>query len=188
MNDLDDSALVSLAREGGKPGVRAYDELVRRHQGRALRLAVYLLGDSSDGEDVAQDAFVRAYLSLPRAAPDTSFGAWLRTIVTRLSFNHRRNRKVRPTAELDPEAHPGGPLPSSARSAVEWTLEQLPYPYREILILRFVEGLSIEEIATTLDVGLSAAKMRLVRARERFSEVYQREHQSPPPPELGLGA
>lgn len=187
MTEPDDGSLVARARAGGKDGLLAYDELVRRHQGRALRLAIYLLGDSSDGEDAAQEAFVRAYLSLPRAAPDTTFGAWLRTIVTRLCFNQRRKRKVHATSELDDE-HAGAPLPTSTRTAVEWTLEQLPYPYREVLILRFVEGLSIEEIANTLDIGLSAAKMRLTRAREKFSDVYEREHKSLPPPELGLGA
>jgi RNA polymerase sigma-70 factor, ECF subfamily len=179
MTELDESDLVSRARAGGKDGVRAYDELVRRHQGRALRLATYLLGDSADGEDIAQEAFVRAFTNLPRANADTSFGAWLRTIVTRLCFNQRRNRKVRATSELDPEQ--AGSLPSSTRTAVEWTLNQLSYPYREVLILRFVEGMSVEEIAETLDVGLSAAKMRLARARDKFSAIYEQEHHAPPP-------
>jgi RNA polymerase sigma-70 factor, ECF subfamily len=173
-----DQALVRLARERTKEGLAAYQELVQRHQGGALRLGAYLLGNRIDAEDVAQEAFVRAYMSLPRADESTNFGAWLRTIVTRLCFNLRRDQRARSRREQAEEGSTR--LPVSTRTAVEWTLQQLPYPYREILVLRFVEGLAIEEIATTLDLGLSAAKMRLGRARERFFEVYRREHKTPP--------
>jgi RNA polymerase sigma-70 factor, ECF subfamily len=179
VTEATDAELVRRARAGAREGLAAYEELVKRHQGRALRLASYLLGSGADAEDVAQEAFVRAYTSLPRAEEDTAFGPWLRTIVTRLCFNHRRDTKARVAKE--DAAEDLAALPSSTRTAVEWTLEQLPYPYREILLLRFVEGMALEEIAATLDIGLSAAKMRLARAREKFFEVYQREHKSPPP-------
>ncbi len=174
-----DDELVRLARAKTKAGLDAYQELVRRHQGRTLRVAAYLLGSSADAEDIAQEAFVRAYSRLDRVEAGTSFGAWLRTIVTRLCFNQRRDRRTRTKYELGEEAL--ATLPSSTRTAVEWTLDQLPYSYREILVLRFIEGLAVDEIAHTLDLGLSAAKMRLSRARERFLEVYEREHGGPPP-------
>jgi RNA polymerase sigma-70 factor (ECF subfamily) len=173
VTDRSDSDLVSAVREGGRDAVGAYEELVRRHQRAAVRLATYLLSGSDEGEDVAQEAFVRAFTHLGSARPDTTFGPWLRTIVTRLCFNHRRDARVR---RGEDESEPGAKAPSSARSAVEWTLSQLAYPYREILILRFVEEMSIEEIAETLGLGASAAKMRLSRARERFLSIFHAEH------------
>lgn len=180
MKERTDDALIQLARAGDRPGLAAYEELVRRHQGRALRLATYLLGNDSDAADVAQEAFVRAHAALARARDDTNFGAWLRTIVTRLAFNTQRDQRARARREHgDDEGRAG--LPSSTRTAVEWTLAQLAYPYREILILRFVEEMSLDEIAATLDIGLSAAKMRIARARSQFHEIYQREHATPLP-------
>ncbi len=65
--------------------------------------------------------------------------------------------------------------------AVEGTLAQLSYPYREILVLRFVEELTVLEIAETLSLGESAVKMPLARARDRFYEIFAGEHASPKP-------
>jgi RNA polymerase sigma-70 factor, ECF subfamily len=180
MSDLQDDELVVLARANDARGLAAYETLVRRHQGRVLRLATYLLSSESDAEDVAQDAFLRAHASLSRFQPGTSFSAWLRTIVTRLAFNLRRDRQARTRGEQSDDAEPTT-VPSSARTAVEWTLAQVSYPYREVLILRFVEEMTLEEIAATLEIGLSAAKMRLARARQSFFEVYEREHKTPLP-------
>jgi RNA polymerase sigma-70 factor (ECF subfamily) len=175
--DLTDQDLFHLARQSGSQAKRAYAELVTRHQASAVRLATYLLAGSADAEDVAQDAFVRALVHVGNAADGTTFGPWLRTIVTRLCFNHRRNVRTRgESAEDEGWNAPAPRVPSSARSAVEWTLSQLPYPYREILVLRFVEEMSVLEIGQVLGLGESAAKMRLARARERFQEIFEGEH------------
>ena len=184
--DLTDADLFRLARQTGAQAKGAYAELVSRHQSSAVRLATYLLAGSADAEDVAQEAFVRALVHVGSAAEGTTFGPWLRTIVTRLCFNHRRNVRTRgESAEDEGSDAPAPRLPSSARSAVEWTLGQLPYPYREILVLRFVEELTVLEIGTVLGLGESAVKMRLARARERFQEVFSGEHETPTPGGVG---
>lgn len=175
MSDASDEQLLTLARRSDRKGLSAYEELVRRYQGRIVRLATYLLGSDSDADDIAQEVFLRAHASISRLEDGSNFSAWTRTIATRLCFNHKRDRDAR-TRHEDAGADDLELIPSSTRTAVEWTLAQLPYPYREILILRYVEELSLEEIAATLDIGLSAAKMRLARAKENFFEVYQREH------------
>lgn len=176
-----DAELFGLAREDGPRAKSAYAELVLRHQSSAVRLATYLLASNAEAEDLAQEAFVRAFLRIREATPDTTFGPWLRTILTRLCFNHRRDARARQkTAGADDE--PGRTnVPSSARSAVEWTLAQLSYPYREILVLRFVEEMTVLEIAEALSLGESAVKMRLTRARDRFHEVFAGEHATPKP-------
>lgn len=180
MNEQSDDELLEVARGGGRRSLGAYETLVRRHQGRILRLATYLLASDADAQDVTQEVFLRAYDNLSRLEQGSSFAAWSRVVATRLCFNLRRDRATRARTE---QADVGDrtTTPSSARGAVEWTLAQLPYPYREVLILRFVEELSLDEIARTLDIGLSAAKMRLARARQGFSDIYEREHKTPRP-------
>jgi RNA polymerase sigma-70 factor, ECF subfamily len=179
-----DQELFRLAQEGGARAKGAYETLVLRHQSSAVRLATYLLAGSADAEDVAQEAFVRAFVHVGKAAETTAFGPWLRTIVTRLCFNYRRDARTRGEQSDDDAPDPAAPrVPSSARSAVEWTLAQLPYPYREILVLRFVEELSVLEIAEVLGLGESATKMRLTRARERFHAIFSGEHATPKPGE-----
>lgn len=183
MTARSDEELIAVAKAGERRGLAAYEELVRRHQGRVLRLATYLLGNEADASDVAQETFLRAHASLARFQAGTSFSAWVRTIATRLCFNLRRDDRARSRREGDGDGDEAR-APSSTRTAVEWTLAQLPYPYREVLLLRFVEELSLDEISATLDIGLSAAKMRLARARQSFFDVYEREHKTPVPPEL----
>jgi RNA polymerase sigma-70 factor, ECF subfamily len=180
MTESSDDELVELARANDARGLSAYEDLVRRHQGSVIRLATYLLSSDSDAEDVAQEGFLRAHANLSRFQTGTSFRAWLRTIITRLAFNLRRDHQTRARGERLDDGEPAT-VPSSTRTAVEWTLAQLSYPYREVLILRFVEEMSLEEIAATLDIGLSAAKMRLARARQSFFDVYEREHKTPLP-------
>ncbi len=175
-----DEELLAVARAGDRAGLAAYEALVRRYQGRVVRLATYLLGADSEAEDVAQEVFLRAHANLSRLEEGSNFWAWTRTIATRLCFNLRRDRATRSRRE-DEVDEPSSHAPSSTRTAVEWTLGQLSYPYREVLILRFVEELSLEEIAVTLDIGTSAAKMRLARARQSFFDVYNREHKTPLP-------
>jgi len=181
MSGASEDELLALAKGRGRRALAAYGDLVRKHQGRVVRLATYLLGSDADADDIAQEAFLRAHANLARFDSGASFAAWTRTVATRLCFNQRRDRRARERREHGDDADAPTNVPSSTRTAVEWTLAQLSYPYREVLILRFVEELSLEEIAATLDIGLSAAKMRLSRARESFHEVYQREHKTPVP-------
>ena len=180
MSEATDDELLEVARGGGRRSLAAYETLVRRHQGRVLRLATYLLTSDADAQDVTQEVFLRAYDNLSRLEAGSTFSAWTRIVATRLCFNFKRDRATR-TRNEQTDVEEKSTSPSSARTAVEWTLAQLPYPYREVLILRFVEELSLEEIAETLDIGLSAAKMRVARARQSFFEVYEREHKTPPP-------
>lgn len=166
-------ALIEVARQGGANGRSAYETLVRRHQERAIRLLIHLLGDRGNAEDVAQEAFIRGFLALDRYRPPrrptrSPFWVWYRTIATRLAFNHRRDAATRKRYERLVEATCSALMAVSDRQILERVLGQLSYPYREILVLRHVEDLSVQEVAAQLGIGLSAAKMRLLRAREAF--------------------
>ena len=168
-----ETRLIVAAQRGGAEGRPAFDELVRRHQAKVVRLMKHLLG-ASEAEDVAQEAFVRAYLALDRIHPGAAFWPWLRTIATRLAYNRGRDRKTRIGYEDRIEMHCGVKSTVSEKQAITRVFAKLSYPYREILVLRYVEELSIEEIAEALGLGVSAAKMRVSRARAEFKEIFER--------------
>ncbi len=182
---LDDDELVETVRGGGEEGQEAYKELVKRHQAWLVRYLAYVLGSQAEAEDVAQEVYVKAWQKLATFRGESSFQTWLRSIATRLAYNRRRDRSTRARyeeeagAELDLVFRPdGGDV--DAREVLIVVLSALPYPYREILVLRHVEELEVSEIARALDVGLSAAKMRLKRAREAFWDRYTEVTDAPP--------
>ena len=175
---LEEDALIREARRRGKQGEVAFAELVERHQAWVLRMLFYLLGNSEDAEEVAQDTFLRAFLALDRFRGMSSFKTWLRVIATRLAYNHHRDRSTRvgyidKFQETAPRVTPNCFSRVADRDSLHRVLMELPFPYREVLELRHVEELSQEEIAQVLDLGLSAVKMRLSRARDRFWELHE---------------
>ena len=154
------------------------ERLVRRHHGWVRRLLAHVLGPE-DADDVAQEVFVTAYEKLPNLRDPAGFRGWLRRIALRLAFNarrsgRRRNERHEHLAEIARLFAPRPPDELDRRVLIEQVLSRLSYPYREILVLRYVEELRIEEIASTLEIGLSAAKMRLLRARREFLHHYER--------------
>jgi RNA polymerase sigma-70 factor (ECF subfamily) len=175
----DDASLVATAARRGLAGQLAFDQLVDRHQQWLVRLLVHLLGSESDAEDLAQEAFVRAFLAIEDCGDGARFRGWLRVIARRLAFNHRRDARTRTRYEQHshdmstPHIEPGVAR-LEGRDLLEQTLVTLSYPYREIMVLRFVEELPIEDIANVLEIGQSAAKMRLSRARAEFQRAYEK--------------
>lgn len=181
---MSDTELVEVVREGEARGDEAYGVLIRRHQGWVIRLVERLLnGYEADAEDITQETFIGAFLALDTWRGDSPFGAWLRTIATRTAFNWQRARqtafKYEVRAMSSRKTTTEGVTPSGeqrvlSQEYLESMLGRIAYPYREILVLRYMEEMSIEEIAQALDIGQSAAKMRLKRAREQLKAVYER--------------
>lgn len=168
----DDARLVRRARRGDQ---RAFSVLCRRHEAWLVRYLYGLLGSSQDAEDVAQDAFVRAFAALDRFEGRSSVRTWLRTIATRLAFNRRRDAAARTRYEELPErriATPDSAAAVEARQILDLVLARLAYPYREILVLRYLEELDVREVGRALGISQPAAKMRLLRARDQFRAVY----------------
>lgn len=167
--------LLASARSGGAEGRKAFGELVGAHQSRLVRLVGHLLGREGGAEDVAQEAFLRAYLALDRYPLGVPFWPWIRVIATRLAHNARRDARTRSRYEDRAESRQLRPASGLAeREVIEQVLGQLSYPHREILVLRHAEGLSLKELAAELDLGLSAAKMRLSRAHKECRAVHER--------------
>ena len=176
-NEASDAELVQTAKRRGLEGQLAFEALVDRHQVWLVKLLSHLLGGVNDAEDVAQEAFVRAFLAIGDCARPEGFRAWLRVIARRLAFNHRRDAATRAkyheaAASADSSMERGDAASVEGRELLEQTLSRISYAYREILVLRFVEELSIKEIAEVLEIRESAAKMRLLRARGQFERAY----------------
>lgn len=143
-----------------------------------------LLGSLEAAEDLLQDVFVKAYRALPGLAPDANQKAWLYRIATNTAHDYYRRQRLRRwvplrdeeegTSEMADEGYAGEmSSPSQELSIdVQHALGKLPLNYREALLLYGVQGLSTAEIAGVLGIGQSAVKMRLLRAREMFRQVY----------------
>ncbi len=183
---LNDRVLVERAARGD--GI-AFSELVSRHYRRALRVAFGLLKNSQDAEDVVQDAFTRVYGRLRDFEGASAFYTWLYRIVVNLSIDlirrRRRERRVdvdteqardalREGSELWPrydDTHPGEAAERrQLGERLSKAFADLPEIHQAVLLLRELEGMSYEEIATTLSIKKGTVMSRLFHARRGLQQ------------------
>jgi RNA polymerase sigma-70 factor (ECF subfamily) len=181
---IDDRELVRKAQKGDK---EAFEELVRRHRHRVFAVARGILKRQEDVEDISQQVFVKAYFSLKRFDQRAAFSTWLYKITVNECWDLLRKKKVRPLvfeSELSEEQgrqyvsseNPLADVPDAsdrleARQTVEKLLSFLDERDRTMLLLKEVEGFSVEEIAEVLDVNANTVKVRLFRARRRIVKM-----------------
>jgi len=184
----DERQLVRRAQKGDK---EAFERLVHGHQHRVFAVARGILKRQEDVEDVAQQVFVKAYFSLKRFDQRAAFSTWLYKITVNECWDLLRKRKARPLvyeADFSEEQSrqysatereaAGGPDASeriAMRQRLESMLQQLDNRDRAMLILKEVEGFSVEEIADSLGLNANTVKVRLFRARRRIVEYCRRE-------------
>lgn len=177
---VDDSALLLRAQAGD---VAAFEALVERHRNRVFALALRMLGSETDAADVAQDTFIKAYRELARFRGDAQFGSWVHRIAANEALMKLRRRRVAAQVEAPelPAFNERGSLmdevadwtrgaeeevlDAELRYAIEHAASELPDEYREVFVLRDLEGLSYEEIAEITQDSVAAIKSRLHRAR-----------------------
>jgi RNA polymerase sigma-70 factor, ECF subfamily len=166
--EITDAVLVERCLAGNSD---AYGELVRRHQDAVFNLLVKMTGNWHEAADLTEDAFVRAFQRLAAYDARFSFKNWVITIAVNLTKNRFRSLFRRRRVEQALAAEVERPVPAAAPDdprleAVDQALARMPEDYRAPLILRHLEGYSYDEIAQTLGIGVSAAKMRVLRARD----------------------
>jgi RNA polymerase sigma-70 factor (ECF subfamily) len=172
----EDQALVERARHGDEA---AFGALVRAYQHRVVNFARAMVGDAMDAEDVAQDAFLRAWRGLGGFRGGSSFKTWLYQIVTNTARTHRTKRQSRPDRAtgdtpdaadvIERLASPDNPEAEAIRrDAVDQALQALPEDWRAAVVLRDVEGLDYAEIARALAIPIGTVESRIFRGRARL--------------------
>ena len=174
-----DAELVRQAMAGSQA---AYRTLVARYASAAVNVAARLVRDRAVAEELAQDAFVRAFARLDSYDPERKFSAWFFRVLHNLAVDHLRRRRVE-TVSLDAltaegyqgPRDAGGPSPAdelerrSLAAALEDALGRLRTEYREAVVLRYQQGLTIEEIADVLELPEGTVKTFLHRARKELA-------------------
>ncbi len=167
-----DSRLVARALAGE---TRAFEELVRRHLRSAHAVALGVLGNPADAEDVCQDAFLTALERLEECRDPKRFAAWLMRIVRNRALNFRASRSLRqgvPLEEAAGKSGSGDPQReaerSEARERLLAALSGLPESQREVVLLHDLEGWRHREIAELLGTSEGAVRVRLHEARRRL--------------------
>ena len=180
----DDLLLVRRVQSGDK---RAFDVLVLRYQGKVLKLVMRYVRDAMEAEDVAQEAFIKAYRALPGFRGDSAFYTWLYRIVINTAKNTLVSAKRRPLDyNLDsPDSEQSGLLSrltdgetpeqlllsDETRRTVEAVMSELPEELRTAIVLRELDGLSYEEIASAMDCPVGTVRSRIFRAREAIDKT-----------------
>ena len=168
-----DADLVSRALRGDAD---AFDVLVRRHYRTAFAVALGVLGNRHDAEDVVQDAFVKAVDRLEDCREPSKFVQWLMMIVRNRALSHRTYRKIRETSELVPEIAEAddSPFVDAARSELADTLQSalatLSEVQREIVLLHDMDGWTHKDIADSLEITEVRSRQHLFVARKLLRE------------------
>jgi RNA polymerase sigma-70 factor, ECF subfamily len=167
-------------RAGDAP---AFEELVMTYQHRVFGVALRMLGNAAEAEEVAQEAFVRAHRALGDFRGDAKLSTWLYAITSRLCLNRLatgERRLTRQGEEALLRLSDAGPRPDAAlerrelESALGRAIAELPEDRRIVVVLRDIEGLSYEEIAQVLELELGTVRSRLHRARADLKEKLER--------------
>jgi len=195
MPNLSDAELVARLQAGDQ---MAYAQLVEQHAGQIYRLALRMMGNEADAEDVLQETFLSAFKSIDRFEARSSLSTWLYRIASNAALMRLRRSEPEQVSVDEPvEREDGDLVPrqffdfcclpeedflrDEAREELQRAIAELPPTLRSVFVLRDIEGLSTEEAAHALDLSVSAVKSRLMRARlklrERLSRYFAQEVQ-----------
>jgi RNA polymerase sigma factor (sigma-70 family) len=175
---VDDGTLVRRALTGDQ---QAFTQLVERYKDPVYNLAYRMLGNQTEAEDVAQETFVKAYTQLGTYKDTHKFSTWLLSIASHLAIDLLRRRRFvampledTPVVEWVPDAGAGpeeAALIEEQHDEMQHLLRQLPEKYRSVVVLRYYQDMSYEEIAAALHLTPALVKARLHRARELLARA-----------------
>ena len=178
--DVSNSELVKKSQLGDK---NAFEELVKRHQELVFSLSFKLTGNRELANDVAQEAFIRAWKAIGKFRGDSTFGTWIYRITVNTAWTLRKKAKkhyslnIEDTQEpvvVDEKKDPELVAINSDLSLVlRKALNQIPLEQRIIVELKNIEGRSHKEIADYLDISVTAAKVRLHRAHQKLRNILE---------------
>ena len=178
-----DQALVERVQQGDK---KAFDVLVQKYQHRVIKLIARFVRNSDDVQDVAQEAFIKAYRALKNFRGDSAFYTWMYRIAINTAKNHLVAASRRATDSAvdaqDAEQYDSGDwlreyatperelLAGEIKGVILNTISDLPSDLKEAITLREMENLSYEEIADVMDCPIGTVRSRIFRAREAIDK------------------
>ena len=182
----EEDALIIALSQGAED---AYEVLIQRYQQPVYSLVCRLLNDPSDAPDIVQEVFLKVFRNIGAFRGNSSLKTWIYRIAVNEAYNHRRwfCRHQRQEVALEGEEgtphyagmtdHARSPFEQAAdretRALVEQALEKLNPKFRAAVVLRDIEDLSYEDIATVLDVSLGTVKSRIMRGREALRKILE---------------
>jgi len=180
----DDQRLVERVQGGDK---RAFDVLVLKYQHKIVKLVMRYVRDQSEALDVTQEAFIKAYRAIPKFRGDSAFYTWLYRIAINTAKNHIVAMKRRPMEyDLDLQESSGYETHAQLhdldspeqiaereelRETVQSAINTLPDELRDAIVLREIEGMSYEEIATAMNCPVGTVRSRIFRARDAIDKA-----------------
>jgi RNA polymerase sigma-70 factor (ECF subfamily) len=179
-DDISNAELVKKSQLGDKG---AFEELVKRHQELVFSLAYKLTGNRELANDVAQEAFIRAWKAIQKFRGDSTFSTWIYRITVNTAWTLRKKAKKHYSLNIEETQEPvvidekKDPeflaINSDLSSVLRKALDQIPVDQRIIVELKNIEGRSHKEIAEYLDISVTAAKVRLHRAHQKLRNILE---------------
>jgi len=179
-DEISNSELVKKSQLGDKA---AFEQLVIRHQDLVFSLAYKLTGNREMANDVAQEAFIRAWKAIEKFRGDSTFSTWIYRITVNTAWTLRKKAKKHNTLNIDDTYEPividekKDPelvaINSDLSSVLINALDKIPIEQRIIVELKNIEGRSHKEIADYLDISVTAAKVRLHRAHQKLRQILE---------------
>ena len=182
-NPKDDISNAELVRKSQFGDKAAFEQLVIRHQELVFSLAYKLTGNREMANDVAQEAFIRAWKAIEKFRGDSTFSTWIYRITVNTAWTLRKKAKKHNTLNIDDTYEPividekKDPelvaINSDLSSVLVNALDKIPIEQRIIVELKNIEGRSHKEIADYLDISVTAAKVRLHRAHQKLRQILE---------------
>ena len=182
-NSKDEISNAELVRKSQFGDKAAFEQLVIRHQELVFSLAYKLTGNREMANDVAQEAFIRAWKAIEKFRGDSTFSTWIYRITVNTAWTLRKKAKKHNTLNIDDTYEPividekKDPelvaIDSDLSSVLINALDKIPIEQRIIVELKNIEGRSHKEIADYLDISVTAAKVRLHRAHQKLRQILE---------------
>ncbi|HET7577703.1 MAG TPA: sigma-70 family RNA polymerase sigma factor [Bacillales bacterium] len=166
--------LIYDARRGDR---QAFAELVKQYKGTVFRHAYAMVNDRMEAEDIAQEAFVKAYYSLKKLKNEYAFSSWMTRIVTNLCYDSlkKSNRQTVMETEEMPTSLQSPIAQTDLKLTIREAMQKLSAEHRAVLVLRDIQGFSYDEIADRLEIPLGTVKSRINTARRELKNELSRD-------------